>query len=90
MHKSMIFAISLAACSLIVGEALAVKLTKDQVNTVCNGKPQCQKTCGLNGQATCIFSCGVNGCGGIAIYLTQANSPSNVRAVLQLVGRATR
>jgi len=45
-------------------EAKGVKLTKEQVRTVCNGKTECQKYCGSVGTDLCHFKCKGGKCEG--------------------------
>jgi len=65
MRKLVImFVVGLAALALAPQGAVAVKLTQQQVQTVCNGKSACAKDCGLNGEHQCIFACNKTGCSG--------------------------
>ena len=45
-------------------DAKGVKLTKGQVQTVCDGKTECQKNCGLQGNDLCTFKCKGDKCEG--------------------------
>jgi hypothetical protein len=45
-------------------EAKGVTLTKGQVQTVCNGKTECQKSCGSAGADLCSFKCKGDKCEG--------------------------
>jgi hypothetical protein len=58
--------VGLAAFVLVlhVAEAKGVTLTKGQVQTVCDGKTECQKNCGLQGADTCQFKCKGDKCEG--------------------------
>jgi hypothetical protein len=65
MRKALLFARGLAVFALIPHHANAeVKLTKQQVQTVCNGRTSCVKDCGLNGEHICGFKCKGSKCGG--------------------------
>ncbi len=65
MRKSMVFALGLVAFALIPHHAQAdVRLTKQQVQTVCNGRTSCVKDCGLNGEHICGFKCTGSKCSG--------------------------
>ena len=66
MRKAFIFVVGVIAVSLLPlqSDAAPVKLTKDQVATVCGkgitssgGSSGCQKACGLNGEHECEYSC---------------------------------
>jgi hypothetical protein len=66
MHKAIILLVGLVAIVLLPlqADAAGVKLTKDQVATVCGkgmtshgGSSGCEKKCGLNGEHTCEYSC---------------------------------
>jgi hypothetical protein len=65
MSKLLLIVLSLGLLGLMTQEAdaerIAVKLSKNQVATVCNGKSYCQVSCG---QYTCEFGCGSAGCHG--------------------------
>jgi hypothetical protein len=58
--------VGLAAFVLVphVAEAKGVKLTKSQVQTVCDGKTECRKNCGLQGNDVCDFKCKGDKCEG--------------------------
>ena len=45
-------------------EARGVNLTKQQVQTVCDGKTTCAKECGLKGDHLCEFKCKGDKCSG--------------------------
>ncbi|MGE3529382.1 MAG: hypothetical protein AB7G54_08125 [Methyloceanibacter sp.] len=45
-------------------EAKGVKLTKQQVQTVCDGATYCTTECGLKGEHLCEFKCKGNTCSG--------------------------
>ena len=65
MRKALLFALGLAIFALIPHHAQAeVKLTKQQVQTVCDGRTSCVKQCGLNGEHICGFKCKGSKCGG--------------------------
>jgi hypothetical protein len=64
MRKSIMFIVGLAALAAPQAAEAAVKLTQQQVQTVCNGKSVCSKDCGLNGEHHCIFACNKTGCSG--------------------------
>ena len=61
MRKSFMFIFGLAAFALAPHEAMGeVKLTAQQVETVCGKTPGnigCSKKCGLNNEHTCDFGC---------------------------------
>ena len=66
----LMFGIALSAFVLASHGAVAapVKLTKQQVQTVCNGGSSCIKNCGLEGAETCGFKCDKKGnCSGSCI-----------------------
>jgi hypothetical protein len=68
MRKLIMFVLGLTALALAPSDAeAAVKLTKQQVQTVCNGKNSCVKDCGLNGEHTCNFACGKDTCSGVCL-----------------------
>ena len=62
----LMFILGLAALVLVphAAEAKGVKLTKEQVLTVCNGKTNCQKYCGVTGDDLCQFKCKGGQCEG--------------------------
>jgi hypothetical protein len=62
----LIFFVCLAAIITLphAVEAKGVKLTKQQVQTVCNGKTACRKGCGLQGTDLCDFKCKGDKCSG--------------------------
>ena len=68
MRKLLLIVLSLGVLGLVTQEAdaarIIVKLSSNQVNTVCNGKAYCQKSCGPNQQYSCEFGCGSQGCHG--------------------------
>jgi len=64
MRKALVFILGLAAVALFSHEAAAVKLTQQQVETVCGSGLQsghnssgCKKKCGLNNEHDCEYSC---------------------------------
>ena len=66
MRKAVMFIVGLIALALISTEAGAVKLTQQQVDTVCSGRSSCTKNCGLNGEHLCDFGCSKKyGCTGV-------------------------
>ncbi len=67
MRKSLlVLLVGLAAFVTLplAAEAKGVKLTKQQVQTVCNGKTACRKGCGLQGADLCDFKCKGDKCSG--------------------------
>ena len=62
----LIFFVGLAAIVTLphAVEAKGVKLTKQQVQTVCDGKTACRKSCGLQGADLCDFKCKGDKCSG--------------------------
>jgi hypothetical protein len=63
--------VTLVAFALVPHEAGAVKLSPEQVKTVCGSKLQssggamgCTKACGLNGEHICDFGCYKGDCNG--------------------------
>lgn len=64
--------------------AAGVKLTPEQVKTVCGddiksggGSTGCTKQCGLNGQNWCDYNCKKDKCEGIVVALTTGEEPPN-------------
>ena len=55
----LMFIVGLAALVLVphAAEAKGVKLTKQQVETVCDGKQSCVRDCGLKNDHLCSFTC---------------------------------
>jgi hypothetical protein len=55
----LMFLVGLGAFALLstAADAAPVKLTKQQVQTVCNGGNHCVKDCGLKGTHLCEFKC---------------------------------
>jgi hypothetical protein len=62
----LMFIVGLAAFVFVshAADAKGVKLTKGQVQTVCDGKTECQKNCGLQGNDVCTFKCKGDKCEG--------------------------
>lgn len=55
----LMFLVGLGAFALLstAVDAAPVKLTEQQVQTVCDGGKRCAKECGLNGEHLCEFKC---------------------------------
>ncbi len=62
MRKLLLVVLTLGVLGFMTEHASAaritVQLTKNQVNTVCDGKDYCQKACGSEKQYNCEFGCG--------------------------------
>lgn len=78
--------LSIVFLALHVGpaEAKGVKLTPEQVSTVCGkgiqtggGSTGCTKPCGLNGQSWCDYNCTKGKCEGWIVALTTGEEPPN-------------
>jgi hypothetical protein len=72
MRKSIMLIVGFAALALVSHQAAAVKLSSEQVKTVCGNKLQssggvdyCVKKCGLNQEHSCDFSCYKGSCQGL-------------------------
>jgi hypothetical protein len=103
MRKAIMFIVGLVAVALISTEAGAVKLTQEQVNTVCGKGLEtsshgsgCTKACGVNNEHVCDFSCtkkfGCNGhCVSCRTGSRETTSGPVVRAKLALptINRST-
>jgi phage-related protein len=55
----LMFLVGLAAFALLstAADAAPIKLTKQQVHTVCDGGKYCTRECGLNGDQLCELKC---------------------------------
>ena len=71
-----------------VATPISVPLTKSQVNTVCDGRDECQKVCGLEGRYTCSFGCGSEGCSGQCMNCSSRRV--NVRTIQTVVANSKR
>jgi hypothetical protein len=68
MRRYLMTVLALVTLAFVASNAEAwVRLTKDQVNTVCGNPNYCQKKCGLNKEYTCEFGCGRSGCAGTCL-----------------------
>jgi hypothetical protein len=71
MRKVLLIILTVGVLGFMTGHAnskqITVRLTQNQVNTVCDGKDYCQKACGSEKQYNCEFGCGKNGCGGTCL-----------------------
>lgn len=63
----LMFIVGLAALILVphAAEAKGVKLTKQQVETVCDGEQSCVRDCGLKNDHLCSFTCKNDKCSGL-------------------------
>ena len=65
MRQLLLFVLMLGVLGFVTDHAdakqITVQLTKNQVNTVCDGKDYCQKACGSEKQYNCEFGCGKKG-----------------------------
>ena len=70
MRQLLLFVLMLGVLGFVTDHAdakqITVQLTKNQVNTVCDGKDYCQKACGSE-KHNCEFGCGKKGCGGTCL-----------------------
>jgi hypothetical protein len=107
MHKSVLFVfgfVALAAFALVAHEAMAVKISPQQVKNVCGKQLQqgggamgCTKKCGLNGEHLCDFGCLGNNCNGFCLtcgvarleVVTKRSANAN-RVVIGTVRRSSR
>jgi hypothetical protein len=107
MHKSVLFVfgfVALAAFALVPHEAMAVKISPQQVKNVCGKQLQqgggamgCTKKCGLNGEHLCDFGCLGNNCNGFCLtcgvarleVVTKRSANAN-RVVIGTVRRSSR
>jgi hypothetical protein len=96
MHRSITFVLSLAVLGFTSAQGYAetkpVKLTKEQVTTVCGKKLEsgggaigCTKPCGIGGKSTCNFGCYKGKCTGEILMV--GNTPSGPKG--GVVTRAT-
>ena len=95
MRKTLMAALVLGSLAILTQHAeakqITVKLSKQQVQTVCDGKEYCQKSCGSSSQYNCEFGCGPAGCGGTCLTCPTGQSRVNTGAVrAALTGMANR
>jgi hypothetical protein len=71
MRKSLMIVLTLGVFAFVASEAgakqIIVRLTPNQVATVCGSTNYCEKSCGLNGEYKCGFGCGTSGCSGVCL-----------------------
>lgn len=82
----LMFIVGLAALVLVphAAEAKGVKLTKQQVETVCDGKQSCVRDCGLKNDHLCSFTCKNDKCSGLwrVVRVSRvARSPTTTRSM---------
>jgi len=68
--------------------SIPVPLTRSQVKTVCEGRDECQKVCGLSGRYTCNFGCGSEGCSGQCVNCSSRRV--NARTIQSVVASSRR